>query len=53
MKAIDHYRLTMYLHDRKKLQQRLDELNAKIERIQYQPQRRLPLSQRIMNWWFA
>lgn len=53
MKPIDHYRLAMYLHSRKQLQHRLNEINSKIERIQYLPQRRLPLSQRIMNWWFA
>ncbi|MET3815357.1 hypothetical protein ABIB18_002744 [Pantoea sp. UYEF8] len=53
MKPIDHYRLAMYLHSRKHLQHRLNEINSKIERVQYQPQRRLPLSQRIMNWWFA
>ncbi|WP_158530715.1 MULTISPECIES: hypothetical protein [Pantoea] len=53
MKPLDHYRLSMYLHTRNLLQQRLDEVNAKIERVQYQPPRRLPLSQRILNWWLA
>lgn len=53
MKPLDHYRLSMYLHTRKLLQQRLDEVNAKIERVQHQPRRRLPLARRMLNWWFA
>lgn len=53
MKPIDHYRLAMYLHSKKQLESRLNEINAKIERVQYQPQRRLPLGQRILNWWLA
>ena len=53
MRPIDHYRLAMYLHTRKQLETRLAEVNSKIERVQYQPRARRPLSQRILNWWFA
>jgi len=53
MKPLDHYRLAMYLHSKNQLESRLNEINAKIERVQYKPQRRLPLSQRILNWWLA
>lgn len=53
MKPLDHYRLAMYLKKRKRLGKMLDEVNSKIERVQYQPYARQPLRQRILNWWFA
>lgn len=53
MKPLDHYRLAIYLHTKKQLESRLNEINANIERVQYRPQRRLPLSQRVLNWLLA
>lgn len=53
MKPMDHYRLSMYLHTQKILQQRLDDVNAKIERVQHQPRRQLTFARRFFNWWFA
>jgi hypothetical protein len=53
MKPIDHYRLAMYLQTRKQLENRLAEVNSKIERVQYHSRSRKPLGQRILNWWFA
>ena len=39
MKPLDHYRLAIYLHSKKQLESRLNEINAKIERVQYRPHR--------------
>lgn len=53
MKPLDHYRLAMYLQERKRLGKMLDVVNGKIERVQYQPCAKQPLGQRILKWWFA
>lgn len=53
MKPIDHYRLSMFLEQRKNLEKRLAEVNSKIERVKHQYHTPVPIGRRIMNWWFA
>lgn len=53
MRPLDHYRLAMYLQNRKQLESRLAEVNRKIELIQHQHCARQPLRTRILNWFFG